>query len=378
MRWLTAFLFLVFALGVAPRGQCAQRTELIEFLHMDAELGYDGEYQLGKLREQDADAQFYEVAKFNHARHEMGIDIEFGVAPMLELDLTFPIVFQDRLWYRSATNLTYDVNEDRATMLSDSAMAADELKDDKRAGFGDMWIALQFAPFNEASEKRPAAATLLFELGISPPTGKNRYEVSSGGTMSPGSGGTDVRLSAAFSKRMLDGEPYLWASYVATGPYEHELTNSLGQSVYGAPVQLNPANVVQVQVGTEIYAMHNPTNTKAINVDIWGGFSYYTWADIEAGDILPVIHENTEGYLTTTAEYLQPEFGLGLYIRPTEMVQIRLNLGADYEMSHLVERLNERNYEIYTGMDTLRINFGLVVAGSFSPPKKGAATSPVM
>ncbi len=374
--WLVAALSFPLCIPAGP-ARAAQPTELIPFLHMDAELGYAGSVQFGRVREEADDGTFYDVASYNHSRHEMDVDIEFGVAPWLELDLRFPAVFQDRLNYRSSNDLSYDVAEDRTTMLGNDPIPDDELKDDKRSGFGDMWIALQFSPFNE-HHARPSPATLLLDLGISPPTGKSRYETNSQGAMYPGSGGTDLRLGAAFSKTMKGGEPYMWVQYVSTGRYEVDLLGSDGQSVYGGPVQLNPADTVHVVVGTELYAMKNPSTDAGINVDLYGGFTYYSWADMEAGTLLPVIHEKTEGYLVTSAEYLEPQFGLGLYIRPTDMVQIRLNVGADYEMSHLLERLNERNYEFYTGADTIRINFGLTVAGSFAPPKKGAQVSPIL
>ena len=284
-------------------------------------------------------------------------------------------MFQDRLYYRESNDLSYEVTEDRTTMLGNNPLPDEELKDDKKSGFGDMWIAVQFSPFNETYDK-PSPATLLFDFGVSPPTGKNRYEVNSQGAMYPGSGGTDIRFGAAFSKRMKGGEPYMWARYVTTGRYEVDLIDQDGLSVYGGPVKLNPADVVSVVLGTEIYAMNNPTIEKGINVDLWGGFNYYTWSDMEAGTLLPVVHGSTEGYIVTGAEYLEPCFGVGLYIRPASMVQIRLNVGLDYELSHLLERLNERNYLFYSGQDTLRVNFGLTVAGSFAPPEKGVGGGP--
>ena len=58
------------------------------------------------------------------------------------------------------------------------------------------------------------------------------------------------------------------------------------------------------------------------------------------------------------------------------MVQIRVNAGADYEMSHLIERIDNHNYEVVTGVDTLRVNFGLTIVGSFEPPDKGPQPAP--
>ncbi|MDP7114979.1 MAG: hypothetical protein QGH45_23595, partial [Myxococcota bacterium] len=109
---------------------------------------------------------------------------------------------------------------------------------------------------------------------------------------------------------------------------------------------------------------------------LYGGFTYHTWADVETGTLLPVIHPNTAGHVATTSEYLEPHFGLGLYIRPASVVQVRLNVGVDYETSHVLERIDTRNYEIVTGPDTLRINFGLTVGGSFAPPRKPAPAVP--
>jgi len=364
---------------VAPWAEAAQRTELIPFLHMDTEVGYNGGIQFGRLREQGTDETYYDVAKYNHHRHDLNVDIEFGICPMLELDVRFPIVLQDRLHYRSSNELGYDPDEDRATMLGQNPMPSEELEDFKRAGFGDMWIGLQFSPFNETYEKRPSPATLLLEFAVSPPTGRSRYDVNSRGVAAPGVGGPSLRVGAAFSKRVRGGEPYIAASYVMTGRYDVNLVNAEGQPTYLDGATLNPADSVHVLFGTELYAMNNPSSQTAINIDLFGGFSYYTWADIESGSIMPVIHPNTVGRLATTSEYLVPHFGLGLYIRPTSMVQIRLNTGLDYETSHIVERVDAHNYEIGTGVDTLTVTFGITVAGSFAPPKDKPAidSSPI-
>ncbi len=360
----------------ASHGRAAEKTELIPFLHMDAEVGYHGELLFGKLRELDAEDTFRDVAVYNHSRHEMDVDIEFGIAPTLELDIRMPVVFQDRMNFRSSYDLTYDVADDRATMLGTPPLPAEELPDFKRAGFGDMWFALQWAPFDEAREGSSAQATMLFDVGISPPTGRNRYEVDSRGIAAPGSGGTDLRLAAGFSKRVQGGEPYLFASYLVTGRYEVDLMDSQGRSVYGGPAKLNPANRLSVLFGAELAAMDNPAASTGLDVDIYGGFTYHTWADVETGTLLPVIHPNTVGHIASTAEYLEPHFGLGLYIRPAPVVQVRLNVGVDYETSHVLERIDTRNYEITTGVDTLRVNFGLTVGGSFAPPKKATTAVP--
>jgi len=193
--------------------------------------------------------------------------------------------------------------------------------------------------------------------------------LDSKGNSAPGGGGPDIRFGAAFSKRVKGGEPYIRATYVLTGRYDVNLVDGEGRPTYSEPAVLNPADSIHVHFGAELYALNNPSSTTAINVDIFGGFSYYTWADIESGSILPVIHPTTDGRLATTSEYLVPTFGLGLYIRPTPMVQIRLNAGLDYETSHVVERVDAHNYDIGTGVDTLAVTFGLTVAGSFSPPK---------
>ena len=380
MRTLVTALLLSIC-WAAPPAEAAQPTELIPFLHMDTEVGYNGAFQFGRLREQDPDDDtFHDVAKYNHAHHELDIDIEFGVCPMLELDLRFPIVFQDRLHYRSANELGYDAAENKATMLDQNPMPSDELEDFTRAGFDDMWIGLQFSPFNEAYEDNPSPATVLFEFAVSPPTGKSRYVVDSRGKAAPGGGGPDIRFGAAFSKRVKGSEPYIWASYVLTGRYEVNLADAEGRPTYSSAAVLNPADSVHVRFGAELYALNNPSSTTAINVDIFGGFTYYTWSDIESGSILPVIHPNTNGRLATTSEYLVPTFGLGLYIRPTPMVQIRLNAGVDYETSHFIERVDAHNYDIGTGVDTLAVTFGLTVAGSFSPPRNAGvvdASSPI-
>lgn len=376
MRALLAVGLLTCVCVATPRGRAAERTELIPFLHLDTEVGYGGEIQFGKLRELDAEANYRDVAVYNHSRHEMNVDIEFGLAPTLELDIRMPVVFQDRHHYRSSYDLTYDVGDDRTTMLGTAPLPAEELPDVKRGGFSDMWFALQWAPYDEAREGSKAQATMLFDVGISPPTGRNRYQVDSRGIAAPGSGGTDLRLAAGFSKRVRGGEPYLYASYLVTGRYEVELNDSQGRPVYPDPAKLNPANELMVLFGTEVFAMDNPAASTGLNVDIFGGFTYHTWADVETGTLLPVIHPNSVGHIATTAEYLEPHFGLGLYIRPASVVQVRLNVGVDYETSHILERIDTRNYEITTGPDTLRINFGLTVGGSFAPPKKSAQTVP--
>lgn len=379
MRPLSIIVLFGALVAIAPRAEAAQPTELIPFLHMDAEVGYTGGIQFGRLREQDTDEKYHDVAKYTHHRHEMDIDIEFGVCPMLELDLRFPIVFQDRLHYRSANDLSYNVSEERATMLGGYPLPSEELADFKRGGFGDMEIGLQFSPFNESYEKHPAPATMLLEFAFLAPTGGDRYDVGSGGTAKPGNGAPGLRIGAAFSKRVPGGEPYFWARYELIGRYDADLFNAEGLATYGGPATLNPADSVHVMLGTEIYAMNNPTSATAINVDLYGGFSYHSWADIEAGSILPVTHNTTQGHIATTSEYLVPHFGLGLYIRPTPMVQIRLNTGLDYETSHIVERVDTHNYEIGTGMDTLRVNFGITVVGSFARPDKktAAAANPI-
>jgi len=359
----------------APEARAAHRTELIDFLHLDAEIGYAGGIQFGKLREADG-TDFIDVAKYNHSRHEMDIDIEFGIAPMLEFDVRLPIVFEDRLNYRWANDMSYDPVEDRVTMLDSSPLPEDLVPDYKAAGFGDMWLSLQFSPFHEGYVRRPAKATMLLEVGVAPPTGKSRYELNDNGTPWPGSGGTDLRLGAAFSKRIAAAEPYFAARYVMTGRYEIELFDTNGQSTYGGPIKLNPADRVTVLLGNEIHAMQNSARGTEINVDIYGGFTYHTWADIETGTLMPVVHPDTEGYIATTAEYLEPHFGLGLYIRPVKMVQIRVTAGADYELSHIIERIDESNYEVRTGVDTLRVNFGLTVVGSFEPPDEGPLPKP--
>lgn len=371
------FVTVVLGLALAaPEASAAHRTELIDFLHFDAEVGYAGGIQFGRLRELDASDDFLDVAKYNQSRHEMNVDIEFGIAPMLEFDVRFPIVFEDRLNYGWANDMSYDPVEDRATMLGTSPLPDDLVPDDKRGGFGDMWLALQFCPFHEGYTRRAAKATMMFELGVAPPTGKSRYEVNDRGVMWPGSGGTDLRVAGAFSKRIKAAEPYFTARYVMTGRYDVELYDRNGASTYGGAIKLNPADTVSVLFGNEIHAMNNPARDTEINIDIFGGFTYHTWADIETGTLLPVIHPDTEGYIATTAEYLEPHFGLGLYIRPVKMMQIRVNLGADYEVSHLLERIDERNFEVYSGTDTLRVNFGLTVVGSFEPPEQGPLPEP--
>ena len=376
MRTMPLLIAFAAVCALSTGSRAAERTELIPFLHMDAEVGYGGAIQFGKLRELDAEDTFRDVAIFNHMRHEMNVDIEFGIAPTLELDIRMPVVFQDRLHYRSSYDLTYDVSDDRATMLGTAPLPAEELPDFKRAGFSDMWFALQWAPYDESRENSRARATVLFDVGISPPTGGNRYDVNSRGIASPGSGGTDLRLGAAFSKRVRGGEPYLLASYVVTGRYEIDLKDSQGRSVYGGPAKLNPSNDLTVLFGAELFAMDNPAANTGLNVDLYGGFTYHTWADVETGTLLPVIHPNTAGHIATTAEYLEPHFGLGLYIRPASVVQVRLNVGVDYETSHVMERIDTRNYEMVTGPATLRINFGLTVGGSFAPPRKPAPAVP--
>lgn len=371
------FVAVVLGLAlVAPDASAAQRTELIDFLHFDAEVGYAGGIQFGRLREMDTSDDFLDVAKYNHSRHEMNIDIEFGIAPMLEFDVRFPIVFQDRLNYGWANDMTYDPVEDRATMLGGLPLPDELVPDFKKAGFGDLWLALQFCPFHEGYTRRAAKGTMLLEIGLAPPTGKSRYEYNDRGVAWPGNGGTDLRLGAAFSKRVKAAEPYITAYYVMTGRYKIELIDHNGASTYGGLATLNPADRVTVLFGNEIHAMGDPTRNTELNVDIYGGFTYNTWADIETGTLMPVIHPDTEGYLATTAEYLEPHFGLGLYIRPVKMLQIRVNVGADYELSHVIERIDARNFEVFTGVDTLRVNFGLTVVGSFEPPDKGPLPQP--
>ncbi len=171
--WIGAVV-LVLAVAFVSPAKAAQRTELVSFLHMDAEVGYDGDVQFGKLREQDTNTEWVEVAKYNHQHHQMNIDIEFGICPWLELDLRFPIVFMDRQLFKSSRGMTYDVQDDRATMLDSTLLTEDQLPDIKRAGFGDMWIGLQFSPFNETYERFTSPATLLVEAAISPPSGKSR------------------------------------------------------------------------------------------------------------------------------------------------------------------------------------------------------------
>ncbi len=378
-NWLPIIVAVVLG-GLAPPADAAQRTELIPFLHMDAEVGYQGGIQFGRLREQTDELLYRDVARYNHSSHGLGVDIEFGVCPMLELDIELPIVLQDRYHFRSANDWDYDPTNGRVTMLDNEPVPSDELPDVKRAGFGDMWIALQFSPFNETYD-RPSPATMLFDFGISPPTGKTLYDVNSRGVAGPGSGGTDLRVTAAFSKRVHGGEPYLWTQYVMTGRHEINLVDDEGQPVYEGGATLNPADEVHVDFGVELYAMHNPASDAGINVDLFGGFSYFTWADVEAGTLLPFTHPETSGHVATTAEYLEPHFGLGLYIRPAKQVQIRLNTGVAYETGHIVERVDTRNYEISTGVDTIRVDFGLIVVGSFARPRKpsvsGGAGSPI-
>lgn len=345
-------------------GFAAQVTERLPFLHVDGEIGYEGTFLFGTLREQGE-----RVGRFTRSHHQLNVDLEFGAAPRTEVYLRLPIVLLDQLDYGQANEMTYDPDSGVATMLGGDALEGDDLLDRQRAGFGDMWIGVQVTPSSETPEKRwnvrPAAATVLLDLGVKLPTGKTLFdEPGDGGKLGPGSGAADVRFGAAFSKRIGNVDPYIAVRYLVTGATEADLVDGSGNvAIEGASI--DPADELDVAVGAEILALESRETRRRVSVDVGLGWTYFTWATQPAGYWLPSQLDATAGLISSESEYMAARLGFGLYFQPVPVVQLRLDAAFVYPFSHVLERVDEQNYVAVSGYDSAQLRIGFVGAARF-------------
>ncbi len=365
-RWLLSSLCLsCLFLGMDSRGASAgQATERVRFLHGDAEIGYDGSFQFGTLREEGE-----EVASYRWMHHQLNVDVEFGAAPLTEVYLRLPFVMADEYRFLSSNEMTYNPDTGRATMLEGTALEDDELLRRTRAGFGDMWIGVQFTPLSETVEKRwnprGARATLLIDLGVKLPTGGSLYDdPSEGGTYKPGSGGADLRLGLAFSKRAQALDPYFTASFTSTGKSTKDLKNSDGE-VTVQDALINPGNVFDVAFGTEILALESRETNRKVSLDLGAGWTYTGWGTQKVGTLIPTWLATTDGFVSTESEYMKARVNFGLYFQPVPVVQMRMNASVIYPFSHILERVDEENYQVSSGYDTLQLQLGITGAARF-------------
>ena len=374
------YLALALPLLVATPAFAGDRIRTPPMLRGDVQLTYGGTVGWGRLVDRTSSGGVRtEVARWTRQRH--GITLSGAFAPYHGIAVTLdllPIVVHDRVKWGAANDTRIDPDAGIPTLVGGSELPQDVLdaspSSRNHVGFGDMRIgatAIAFA--QEGVPGRVAPANLAFDLAVRLPTGGNHDRVRDNGTAGPGLGSAGLELGLTASRAMQGIEPYLRLAYHLNGAYRQVLVDSDGVPTT-PPVDpddptpdpegrwiLNRAERVLFGLGVDLLIARNVEKDTEFGLDVGAFLSYVGPDEVSVGRWLPAPLDSTIGHRAVTGEHVTVDLGLGLRIRPIQLIEVRVNLGGGWQSPHTLERIGEKTYAVETAPDTFAVQWGVAV-----------------
>lgn len=336
---------LLLLSGLSPLGPSAARaaevTDLSAPLRGSAALSYAGQGDAARLVESDT-----VVGARQHRSHGLALDLEFSPVRGLALGVQLPVVIDERLVWSQAHHMVYDPTLGGGSMLGTDAL--EPLPMSEGGGLAGPLFVLRAAPFHsDLYTSRSDRTSWVLEAGYRLQDKSSFYQLKDDGSRGGGEGSDAVHLRTAWSTERRSNRPYLEAVFDKTLTVPTDLRDDDGAVVVTGAAVRAPSRFA-LRAGTEIPALRRDEVEVAFDLRARAG--YRSWADIPSGLYLPDVLTASHSVLVTQGDAIWMMGGLGLRIRATDLLDVRLGGDFGTETPSTVEH----TYDVTTDLGVTR------------------------
>jgi hypothetical protein len=327
----------------------ADVTDLPPVQGLSVRLSYDGAFTTGTLEEDGETISGRQVT-----RHDLLWRAE--VSPAKGLAINVGLEHSPGILYRypDARPMIFEPSTGAGTYLFSRPGPDTEVR---IAGVSGVWLGAAVTPYSETFDKQHQA-TWRLDVALRPASPRRNIWVARNGKRGPAPGGTAVRISAAFSKDLGTGNPYLAFAFQNEGKVQVDLEDEAG-TVHAKGVQLEPASTVEMTGGAEIIAWQDADNDRRVAADLWLTAGYRTWQDVGSGVLLPNVLDGSLGIPVTSGEAIYARAGVGADVHMMAALRTRTGVWVGWESPTRVEHV----YAVTTAPETLTIGWSLTLEG---------------
>jgi hypothetical protein len=354
------------ALAAPTLAPAAEVTDMPAKWRGDLHVTYGGMAQQVGISEPDAVGDDLTYAIRNIRRQELGFRLEAAVWTGVAITVGLPITIQQRISWPAAREMLYEPNLEVGSYANGQAIDAAPIV---TGGLQGVWFGAAFAPFSEQYDVRgyniPASSRL--EIGVRTP--------SKGGTMygnnrGAAPGGAALRLSAAFSKRTRNANPYFQVALVKEFKATIPVAVQNDGTEIARDITVRDNDTLDVSAGSEIILKEN-TETQ-LRAALWfeGNLGYRSWQDQVSGFYLPDVLDAARSQPVTRSPYVQLGASVGADVHINRYVGLRAGVQGAWLTPHNVEHI----YSARTDTGSWQIGWTLDVVGRLR--LKGDAPTP--
>lgn len=316
---LAPLLLSTGLLASTSGAQAAEVTDLPSPLRGTAALSYDAAGDALRLVQEDQ-----QVGARQHRWHTLSLDLEFSPVRAVVVGIELPVVLDERLEWSSAQQMAYDPTLGGGSMLGTEPLAPLPLE--QGGGLAGPLFLVRLAPFHEQLYVPGRDRTSwVLELGYRLQDKSSFYREKADGSRGGGEGGDALHLRTAWSTARRTARPYLEATFDRAFAVPTPLRDTDG-TVLVTEARVRPPSHFALRAGAELPALER--DRVELAVDLRARAGYRSWQDMPSGLYLPDVLDASRSVLVTQGDAVWLTGGLGLRLRVTDLVDVRL--GGDF------------------------------------------------
>lgn len=325
-------------------GFTVDATEMAPPMRGDVEVRYQFAQERAGLVEDQTD-----VGKRITSTHHVDTWLTFNPIKGAGVFIHLPATPSTEISYLEAYQMGFDPGNDSGTLLEKSALDNPPTLQGK--GLEGTWIGLRGSPLHEELyADRGDRVSWVLDLGYRFKDKSHFYALDEDGQRGAGPGASAWLMRGAFSTTHNNTQPYLVATWIATGLLTDDVVDQDG-TVMSTDAAIRPASTVTFATGAavEAHTWGQGANSGRLLIDPHLSFGYQSWQDVPSGTYLPDVLEASQALLATQSEHLFLSAGLSFDIRIMEYIELDIGADAGVRTAHRVEHF----YPVSTTLGSL-------------------------